>query len=59
MQVFEGDNEKTGGKQSFVETTPPADLPALSAGFDYRTFRMSNSVANLAAGFVRLTVAVP
>ena len=45
--------------QSFVEITPAlsAGLPALSAGYSYRTFRMSSSVTDLTVGFIRLGTA--
>ena len=45
--------------ESLVEITPAlaTDLPPLSDGWSYRTFRMSQSITELSTGFIRLATA--
>ena len=45
--------------EGLVEIAPPPDpdLPPLSDGWSYRTFRMSLSVAELPSGFIRVATA--
>lgn len=52
-----GSPDLIGYDEGFVEVDPPlqSGLPALDGGWSYRTFRLSRSVAEMRAGFVRLS----
>jgi hypothetical protein len=54
-----GSRDLAAFDENLVELSPAlqAGLPALDEGWTYRTFRMSNPVDDLAAGFIRVTIA--
>jgi hypothetical protein len=45
--------------ETLVEIAPAiaTDLPSLSDGWSYRTFRMSQSITELSTGFIRVATA--